>query len=64
MAEMPKSTLEIFDGGDFSEYKERLEFYFAANEIGVPASNSAPDKEKAKKKHFASFINQLSKSEH
>ena len=26
---------EPFDGGDFAEYRERIEFYFCANSIGV-----------------------------
>src|SRR6056300_578350 len=33
-------NLEHFDGGDFSPYKERLEAFFVANNIGLVASDA------------------------
>ena len=45
---MARSTKEIFDHSNFSEYNEKLDFFFTANEIGVITSQScAVDKTKA-----------------
>ena len=57
------TKIEAFDGGDFAEYLERLEFYFTANDTGVVASSaSATEKNRAQKKLIGSLISQLSKS--
>ena len=52
MATNWRGNLEPFDGGDFSEYVERLEFFFFANDIGQVSdtANSALKKEASKKK--------------
>ena len=60
---MAKATIEPFDGGNFAEYRERLEFYFCANDIGVVSANaSSAEKTKVEKKMCASLISLLSKT--
>ncbi|XP_065195792.1 uncharacterized protein LOC135827192 [Sycon ciliatum] len=60
---MAKATIEPFDGGDFEEYQERLNFFFIANEIGqVASSASNADKAKADKRMTAYLISLLSKT--
>ena len=62
MASSGKATLEQFSGGDFAEYRERLEFYFLANDIGVvSASANSSEKERVRKKMIAHLISSLSK---
>ena len=56
---MASAKLEQFAGGDFSEYLERLEFYFTAHDIGVPASEAQAAQ--ADRKKFAHLISSLSK---
>ena len=58
-----KATIEQFDGGDFSQYRERLEFYFCANGIGEIASNASnSEKLKEEKKMTAHLVSLLSKT--
>jgi len=58
-----KATIEPFDGGDFSEYRERLTFFFCANEIGVVAANAnATEKARVAKRMTAYLISLLSKT--
>ena len=60
---MAKASLEQFDGGDFAEYLERLEFYFAANDIGVVSANAtSAEKARVEKKMTAHLVSHLSKS--
>eukprot|EP00117_Sycon_ciliatum_P015218 scpid18577/ scgid6200/ Retrotransposable element Tf2 155 kDa protein type 1 len=60
---MAKATIEPFDGGDFEEYQERLNFFFIANEIGQLASSASnADKVKADKRMTAYLISLLSKT--
>ena len=57
------ATIEPFDGGDFKDYRERVEFFFCANSIGVVASNaSSGEKRAAEKKMTAHLISLLSKT--
>lgn len=59
---MPKSSLEPFDGGDFAEYLERLQFFLLANEIGVVPSNATnAEKTAAAKRRAAYLVSMLSK---
>ena len=45
------AKLEPFNGGDFAENLERLEFYFTANDIGIVAINSSTaERNRAQKK--------------
>ena len=60
---MATKMIEPFDGGDFGEYLERLEFHFCANNIGVVlASATAAEKKAAEKRMTASLVSSLSKS--
>ena len=60
---MVTKMIEPFDGGDFAEYLERLEFHFCANNIGVVlASATAAEKKAAEKRMTASLVSSLSKS--
>ena len=60
---MAKATIEPFDGGDFAEYRERLEFFFCANDIGVVAlSASSAEKTKVEKHMTSHLISMLSKT--
>ena len=52
------SHLEIFQGGDFNEFAERLTFHFLASDIGkVPPSVKLEEKQAAIKKQAASVRN-------
>ena len=54
---MAKSSLEVFDHGDFTEYNERLDFFFTANDIGVVTSaSSSAEKTKADRKRAAYLV--------
>ena len=58
-----RATIEQFDGGDFSQYRERLEFYFCANGIGEIASNASnSEKLKEERKMTAHLVSLLSKT--
>ena len=58
-----KATIEQFDGGDFSQYRERLEFYFCANGIGEIASNASnSERLKEEKKMTAHLVSLRSKT--
>ena len=60
---MAKASLETFDGGDFQEWRERLECYFCANDIGVvTTSASAAEKTRVERKMTAHLISHLSKT--
>eukprot|EP00117_Sycon_ciliatum_P038100 scpid95627/ scgid28375/ len=60
---MAKATIEPFDSGDFDEWRERLDFFFCANEIGVVAANaSAAEKTRCEKRVSAYLISLLSKT--
>ena len=57
------SHLEIFQGGDFSEFAERLTFHFLASDIGkVPPSAKLEEKQAAIKKQAAVLVTHLSPS--
>ena len=57
------SHLEIFQGGDFSEFAERLTFHFLASDIGkVPLSAKLEEKQAAIKKQAAVLVTHLSPS--
>ena len=57
------SHLEIFQGGDFSEFAERLTFHFLASDIGkVPLSAKLEEKQAAIKKQVAVLVTHLSPS--
>ena len=59
------AELEMFSGGDFAEYMERLKFFFLVNDIGLVSSEAtrAQTATTAKKKiaHLTSWLN-LSKA--
>ena len=58
-----RATIEQFDGGDFSQYRERLELYFCANGIGEIASNASNlEKLKEERKMTAHLVSLLSKT--
>eukprot|EP00117_Sycon_ciliatum_P033268 scpid108672/ scgid25637/ len=55
------SRLESFEGGDFYEYAERLQFFFVADDIGQLAANAnAAAITAADKKKLAVLVSQLS----
>ena len=54
------SHLEIFQGGDFSEFAERLTFHFLASDLGkVPPSVKLEEKQAAIKKQAAVLMTHL-----
>jgi len=55
-------SIEPFDGGDFTDYLDRIECYFCANDIGVvAASASSTVKLAAARKMTATFITLIGK---
>ena len=59
---MAKAMIEPFDGRDFDEWREKLDFFFCANEIGVVAANaSRAEKTRCEKRVSAYLISLLSK---
>ena len=54
--------IEEFGGGDFKPYKERLDAYFVANDIGICADPAnAASVTKADKKKLATLISLIGK---
>ena len=55
-----RNSLESFEGGDFEEYRERLEFYFAAHDIGVVNSGATrAERDAATRKKAATLVTHL-----
>jgi len=55
------ASIDTFQGGEFEEYAERLEFYFLANDVGKLGANPTDDeKAAADKKKCAVLISLLS----